>query len=231
MTGAAWLAPGAAAGLESPMIPQCLLWPALAALLACGMNLAASSPASQSEPRAPGTAPTTVPAGLPDAWFGKWQGATEVIRPGGEVAGQFAMGLEIGPAPDQPAGGPSVYTWAISYTQGQTTQTRPYLLRLATDESGAPLPGHFVLDERNGILVDQFLVGRTMQGHFIVISQDLRQILHARYELITHEGKPAIEVEIATYDGNQARTSVLGEGGVESRRLMRIQRGILAKQE
>lgn len=213
------------------MIPQRLLWLALAALLAGGVNFAASAPATQSDPRAPAAAPATAPAGLPDAWFGKWLGATEVIRPGGVVAGQFAMGLEIGPAPDQPAGGPPVYTWAISYTQGQSTQTRPYLLRVATDAAGAALPGHFVLDERNGILVDQFLVGQTIQGHFIVISQNLRQILHARYELITHDGKPAIEVEIATYDGNQARTSAVGEGGVESRRLVRVQRGILVKQE
>jgi hypothetical protein len=208
------------------MIPHRLL-AALTALLLCSVAVASWR---LEQPERQAATAATAPVGLPEAWFGKWEGPTQTIRPGGEVAGEFAMGLEIGPAPAQPAGGLPVYNWAISYTQGQNTQARPYLLRIATDEAGKALPGHFILDERNGILVDQFLLGSTMQGHFIVISRERRQILHARYELTTHEGKPAIEVEIATYDGNETRRSAVAEGGVESRRLLRVQRGILLKQ-
>jgi len=181
----------------------------------------------------PATQPATQPAGLPEAWLGRWHGDVSVVVPGGQVAGTFQMTLEIAAAPEQGAEGPPVYTWGITYVRGETRQTLPlpYLLRMATNETGAILPGHFVLDERNGILVDQFLVGETMQGHFIVNSGGRLQILNARYELVTgSEGKPAIEVEIASYDGNEARRSTVNEGGVESRRLLKVQKGILRKE-
>lgn len=207
------------------MIPLRLPLPP-AALLAVTIILGAA----QNQPPA-ATVPATRPAGLPEAWFGAWRGTAQIVLPGGEAGGQFEMGLDIAPADDQPAGTDPVYDWAITYTQGQNTQTRPYLLRIARDEEGRILPGHFVLDERNGIFVDQFLIDQAIQGHFIVISGERRQILHARYELIEHEAKPAIEVEIATYDGNESRRSVLGQtGAVESRRLVRLQRGILVRQ-
>ncbi len=205
----------------------------LAALLVPinGVADAAAQPVPQQvAPAQP--APATRPAVLGEEWFGRWYGPTQVVLPGGRVLGEFSMGIEIGPAPDQPAGAAPVYLWSITYEMGDNVQTRPYLLRIAVDDAGNPLPGHFVLDQRTGILVDQFLVDRTMQGHFIVTSGEDRQILHARYELIKDEaGKPALEVEISTYDGNEQRRTGAGAGGVDSRRLLRLQRGVLARQE
>ena len=224
--GMAWHEPFWLPGLDWPMIPLRLLTLALTAALAFAVAGAAQIPQNT-----PPAAPSTRPAGLPEAWFGSWRGTVQVMRPGGEVASEFGMSLEIGPAPDQPAGALPAYAWAITYEMGDQKQTRPYLLRIATDEAGQPRPGHFVLDERNGILVDQFLVGKVMQGHFIVESNGRRQILHARYELVQDEaGQPAIDTEIATYDGDESRRSTLDGGGVDSRRLLRLQAGMLKRQ-
>lgn len=176
-------------------------------------------------------AATTRPIGLPDAWFGTWHGPTQIMLASGEAAGHFTMSLEIALAPGQPAGALPVYAWAITYEMEGKKQVRPYLLRVVTDAAGQGQPGHFVLDETNGILVDQFLVGRTMQGHFVVEAGGRRAVLNARYELGQDDaGRPAITVEIATYDGNEARRSGAAQNGVESRRLLRVQRAVLTKQ-
>ena len=134
------------------MISHRLLPLAAAALL--GLCLASSPPETAPTNLPQETQPTTRPAGLPATWLGQWRGEVQVLVPGGAVAGAFQMVLEVSHAPEQPAGGLPVYMWAITYEQGENRQTRPYLLRLATDETGSVLPGHFVLDERNGILVD-----------------------------------------------------------------------------
>ena len=201
-------------------------------LLLLVATLLATALASQAPQQPAQQHPASAPAaiGLSEDWYGTWQGAAASVRPGGQVTGEYTMGLEIGPSSPKPEGSLPVYTWKITYTQEGQTQSRDYLLRVAADESGKPLPGHFILDQRNGTLVDQFLIGQTIQGHFVVVSRERVQILHARYELISHEGKPAIEVEIASYDGNEARRSPQGDGGVESRRLERIQRAVLLKQ-
>jgi hypothetical protein len=211
------------------MSPSRLLTLVFLVILALGGSVArsqqqAAMPATNPAP------PSTRPASLPDGWIGTWQGDVQVVVPGDQVTGAFTMTLEITPAADQPAGGLPVYTWSITYQQGDQQQRRDYLLRLATDAAGAVVPGHFVLDQKNGILVDQFLVGRMMQGHFIVNSGGLLQILHARYELVADEaGNPAMEMEIATYDGNESRRSTVEQGGVESRRLVRVQKGVLER--
>ena len=213
------------------MIFHRLLPGAAAALLA--LCLGSTFLPGQQQPATQPASPATQPVGLPEAWLGRWHGDVNVVVPGGQVAGTFQMTLEIAAAPDQGSAALPVYTWGIVYIRGDTKQTLPlpYLLRMATNEAGAVLPGHFVLDERNGILVDQFLIGQTMQGHFIVNSSGRLQILHARYELVTgSDGKPAIEVEIASYDGNESRRNTVKEGGVESRRLLRVQQGSLKKQ-
>jgi hypothetical protein len=213
------------------MIPNRLLSATTAGLLA--LCLAFSFRSGQQQPATQPAPPASQPAGLPQGWLGRWHGDVNVVAPGGQVAGTFQMTLEIAAAPDKGSPSLPVYTWAITYIRGDTKQTLPlpYLLRMATSEAGAVLPGHFVLDQQNGILVDQFLVGQTMQGHFIVNSSGRLQILHARYELVTDEaGNPAMEVEIASYDGNESRRSTVNEGGVESRRLLRVQQGSLKKQ-
>ena len=205
---------------------------AVALILGARQDPPANAPPVATQPAA--TQPAAAMAGLPAAWFGTWRGEAQAIAPGGHVGGRFGMALEIGPDadPSRPAGAPPVYAWAITYEQGEQRQTRPYLLRLAADEQGNARPGHFVLDERNGIFVDQFLVGEVMEGHFIVSAAGGRtSILHSRYELTTApDGRPAIRVEIATYDGDEARQSAVGDGGVQSRRLLRVQRALLVKQ-
>lgn len=69
------------------------------------------------------------------------------------------MNMELQIQPGDSAG---AYTWQIVYGQA-TEDNRPYLLRPRD-----PAAGHWVIDERNGILLDQFWVGQKFCGAFTV---------------------------------------------------------------
>lgn len=192
--------------------------------------------ASQSAPEQPATqpaAPATAPAPieLDERWLGRWEGSCRVLQPGGLVAGQFTMGLTISRMEEDGENGLPQYNWTIVYDNGQTQQTRPYILKPAVDDNGRPVPGHYLIDEQNGIVVDQFLVGDTMQGHFIVAAGERQTVLHARYALEEAEdGSLGLLVEIASYDGNFARASGEADNGVVSRPMRSVQTGLLLRQ-
>jgi len=102
---------------------------------------------------------------FPDDWVGHWYGDLEIYNAAG-LQQTIAMGLEI---LDTDSSG--VYDWTIIYGQDSSAQRRAYQL-LPVDTS----QGHYVIDEKNGILIDAYHVRDALtsvfevSGNMLVIS-------------------------------------------------------------
>ncbi len=100
------------------------------------------------------TAQTT---SFPDSWVGNWKGELEWFRAGKTEPQKVNMELRI-----QPGDSTGNYTWQIIYGSS-AEDNRPYLLKAKNTANG-----HWVIDELNGIVLDQFWVGNKFCGAFTV---------------------------------------------------------------
>ncbi|MEM6313525.1 MAG: hypothetical protein AAF743_05535, partial [Planctomycetota bacterium] len=159
----------------------------------------------------PATAPATAPAdaAVPEVMLGEFVGTVALEGPDG-VRQQVPMKLEV--VPD----GKGV-TWIITYGEGEAAQVRPYVL-LPTEASG-----RFIVDERNGLLIDHTLVGNTLHGGFTINDS----FITTRYAF-NEEG---VEVELVTFVGPR-RTSQTFDGSFEvtSPTVAGLQHGTLERQ-
>lgn len=137
---------------------------------------------------------------FPDAWVGSWQGELEVSS--GEKLG---MELDIARIPGTPR-----YTWTIRY-QGQPA--RPYELAPVD-----PKLGHYVVDEKNGIIIDSFYQDGTLFSQFEVGSSRVS----TRYEL--EDGK--LTVEMPLFGRHPMRE---GAHGVRVFPFVNVQRAVLTR--
>lgn len=95
---------------------------------------------------------------FPQDFIGKWKGTLEWHRTGNAQPQMVNMELFILPSRDS-AG---QYSWHLIYGS-ISSDSRPYLLK-AVDTA----KGHWVIDELNGIVLDQFWVGNRFTGSFTV---------------------------------------------------------------
>ena len=100
------------------------------------------------------TAQTT---SFPADWKGNWKGELQWYKAGKADPEKVNMELRIYLAET-----PGQYDWHIIYGAIQQ-DSRPYLLK-PVDSSGV----HWVIDERNGIILDQYWVGNRFTGAFSV---------------------------------------------------------------
>ena len=141
---------------------------------------------------------------LPPQWNGLWRGGIEVMA-GGQVTHRAQMELSVAPI-----AGRIAWTWTQTYT-GQPP--RAYELRPAESDAG-----RFVLDEKNGVLLDGQLIGATLLSTF----RTGGVLLASRFELRGDE----LVVEIATFaDPPQAA----GKQQVAALPFRSIQRGVLRR--
>jgi len=94
---------------------------------------------------------------FPESWTGNWKGELNWYKTGNPVPQKVNMELRI-----QPADTAGQYTWQLIYGS-PTEDNRPYLLR-PVDQA----KGHWVVDEKNGILLDQYWTGDKLCGAFTV---------------------------------------------------------------
>ena len=99
--------------------------------------------------------PTTQPD-FPKQWLGKWKGTLNWFQ-GLQIRQSIDMELHI-----LPADSTDQYSWRIIYGN-QQQDNRPYLLK-PFDKSR----GHWLIDEQNSIILDQFLLGDRFCGSFTV---------------------------------------------------------------
>lgn len=94
---------------------------------------------------------------FPSGFAGHWQGELQWFKAGSTVPQKVNMQLII-----QKTDTPGTWHWQLVYGK-QSVDSRPYLLR-AIDS----VKGHWVVDERNGILLDHYWIGNRLAGSFSV---------------------------------------------------------------
>lgn len=103
------------------------------------------------------TASNAQAGSFPQAWVGNWKGELNWYRGTAKEPQKVMMELRI-----HPADSVNKYTWQLIYG-GATEDNRPYNL-IAKDTA----KGHWVIDENNGIILDQFWVANRLTGAFTV---------------------------------------------------------------
>lgn len=151
--------------------------------------------------------------GFPKSWTGNWKGELRWFKAGQTEPQTVQMELRI-----HPTDSAGTYTWQLIYGEGGQ-DNRPYLL-VPKD----PKTGHWVVDERNGIVLDQFLIGNKLCGAFTVQNSTLvnsYQIEKGQLivEFYTMAAKPLVTTGLGTEESPK----------VDSYRLSAYQKAVLIK--
>jgi hypothetical protein len=103
---------------------------------------------------------------FPEDWTGEWEGQLNIYNAKGKTMDVY-MGLNILPIEGDK------YSFTIIYGQGEKAQERKYEI-FPKDTAR----GHYIVDEKNAILLDDFLLGNTLYSRFEVMGS----LLLASYE-------------------------------------------------
>ncbi len=149
---------------------------------------------------------------FPAAWLGTWSGTATVTLPDGKQPFKTEMTLTIEPLPDSDG-----VSWAIDYHQEAGVRAYELLPEQAQ-------PGRYQLDEKNGIVIPNALVGDTLYSSFTV----------GKAQLITRTRRMANETllfEIMTFPAADSATTSNQNGvpAVGTRALKSIQRATLRR--
>jgi hypothetical protein len=149
---------------------------------------------------------------FPNSFIGNWKGTVQWNRQG-KPAQQFTMQLKV--KPTDTAG---TYTWQIIYGDKEQ-DSRGYLLKAADTAKM-----HWVIDERNGIILDNYIYANCIHGAFTVKGNT---IIH---NFCREDNK--INVEFMTVVLGDKRTTGKGTGDsplVDSYTISGNQKGVLYK--
>jgi hypothetical protein len=101
--------------------------------------------------------PKEIKTAFPKAWIGVWKGTLNWQTIKSDTVKKFTMELRIIPTEKD-----SVVNWIIIYGDNNT-DNRPYKCKLIDKATN-----HWVVDENNGILIDQFIIGKNILSSFSV---------------------------------------------------------------
>lgn len=141
---------------------------------------------------------------LADAWLGVWKGKAQSISPAG-VNVTFDMQIEIKLSND-----PSRYEWKTVFSGPQGDVVKAYELIPQTKIN------HFVIDEKNSILIDATLLGDTLSSHFTV--QD--QTIWCQYHLAEEQGETYLTFDLYSASTSNAKSSGAKDGIPEVKSLI-----------
>jgi hypothetical protein len=149
----------------------------------------------------------TQPAGnkeFPQNWLGKWKGTLDWYQ-GTNKRQSVNMELHIlsGDSTDQ-------YSWRLIYGDKQQ-DNRPYILK-PFDKS----KGHWLIDERNSIILDQFLVGDRFCGSFTVAGNTILNTYYLSGDSLLVEFYNVQEKPIAISGGRDSTLPKVKSYGVRS---------------
>ena len=152
-------------------------------------------------------------AGLPASWDGVWKGATTLSWADGR-AEQVLMELEV-----SPLRGSNSKVWKVIYVFSDRREVRNYEIRPVAG-SGR---GRFVIDEKNGFLIDNYLAGNILYSQFTINGN----LVTTRFEL---QGQSML-VELTMFDVRSPRLTKLTGGSFEvaSFSPKYVQRGVLRR--
>lgn len=121
---------------------------------------------------------------LDSAWLGTFEGELQIFSPNG-MTQEIEMKLIHESNPDK-----NTLRWAIQYGNG-TDALRDYSLKMVQKE-----PGHFLVDEHNSILIDQYLFDNKfiswyeVAGTLILVSYTLAEEDVIIFEVIAGASDP-----------------------------------------
>lgn len=164
------------------------------------------------------SAQTTETQPFPQSWVGVWTGELEIFNAKGKVQA-VPMELHI-----QPIANSQNYTWTIIYGEDREAGARPYELQAVDAEVG-----HYVIDEKNSIRLDAFLVGGKLYERFSVMGSMLIATTELQGNQLIYEIISGSDKAVST-TGN---TTVEGEDipAVESFPIAVRQQAVLRKKE
>lgn len=125
---------------------------------------------------------------FPDDWLGYWTGDLHIYNESGKTM-TIPMALD-----NAPTGIDSVWTWAIIYGEDTISGRRDYELQVVDSSKG-----HYVVDEKNSIYLDAFLLDNSLISTFKVGGS----YLQSTYEL---DGEDMI-FNISVFPEKEIRTS------------------------
>jgi hypothetical protein len=102
---------------------------------------------------------------FPDDWMGVWEGNLHIYRQQ-QIIQSVPMIIE-----NLPTDTVDVYTWGLTYITDNLKSRKPYVLRTA-DKS----QGHYIIDEKNGILLDGYVIGNKFVCNFEVMTNRLTSV-------------------------------------------------------
>jgi len=103
-----------------------------------------------------GNAQLNKPVNFPQSFIGKWKGKLQWMV-AGKPTQTFTMQLNVLPTDTT-----NQYTWQIIYGDAGK-DNRPYILKPIDTAKG-----HWIVDERDGIMLDSYVHGNSIKGAFTV---------------------------------------------------------------
>jgi len=121
---------------------------------------------------------------FPDDWLGIWEGTLDIYK-NQKIVQTVPMTLEHLKTDTS-----GVYIWAIIYGEDKVSGRRPYELK-TKDVS----KGHYIADEKNGILLDGYIFANKYISHFEVMGNQLTSIYERTgdsliFEIIVNSSTP-----------------------------------------
>lgn len=161
--------------------------------------------------------PSDSTAAFPAAYVGKWSGELDIFSARGKVQ-SVPMQLHIIPIDD------TTFTYTIYYGEDLEAGKRDYLLR-----KGEQGDHHWIIDEQDGILLDNFYVGGVLHGPFTVAGSALNSSLEIkgdelRYSIISGPAEPFRASEATSVEEGETTTYQ-----VESFEVRNFQRAFLKR--
>lgn len=141
---------------------------------------------------------------FPDSWTGNWKGELQWYRAGVDTPMKVNMELRIHKIDS------NTYTWQMIYGS-ETTDNRPYTLK-AIDKK----KGHWVTDENNSIVLDQYWVGNKFCGAFTVQNSTIINNFWMENGALIAEFIAIDKKPVATTGGKDADTPPVDSYAVKS---------------
>jgi hypothetical protein len=149
---------------------------------------------------------------FPETFIGNWKGKMQWMV-AGKPSQTFTMQLRI-----QPSDSAGQYTWQIIYGDSGK-DNRPYILKPVDTAKG-----HWVVDERDGILLDSYVHGNCIQGAFTVQGNTIID------NYCVENGQMQVEFfSIKLGDKKQSGKGTAETPLVDSYRISSYQKGILKR--
>ena len=151
-------------------------------------------------------------AAFPSGFVGNWKGKLQWIVTG-KPTQEFSMQLNI-----YPLDSVNMYNWQIIYGD-DNKDNRPYVLKVVDITKD-----HWVIDEKDGIMLDSYVHGNCLQGAFTVSGNTIVD------NYCVEDGKLKVEFfSIKLGDKKQSGKGTEDVPFVDSYRISSYQMGVLSK--